>query len=738
MPPVRIPDPRRRHRAGLAVLLLLSGRCALAQTGQAAPVPAEAASQSVPQPVSQPATQSVVVTATRTEARPFDVPASIDRIDGDTARDDRAQVNISESLGAVPGLIARDRENYAQDVQISMRGFGARASFGLRGIRVYVDGIPATFPDGQGQITNVDIGSIDRIEVLRGPSSALYGNSAGGVIQVFTQDGTPQTTVDAGVAFGSDGVQRENTKVSGRSGALGYVLSASHFQTDGYREHSAAQRDIQNAKLTFGSDELGKFTFIANSVTLPEAQDPLGLTRALYAANPRGVDPAAIAFNTRKSIDQSQFGLVWERTLDAENALRVMVYDGHRNTEQFQAITVGAQTSPLAPGGVIALGSDYYGTDARWTWRGRLVDSPFTLVAGVSADKLDQRRFGYQNFTGSGAAAVTGVIGALRRDENDIASDIDPYLQATWDLSSAWSLSGGVRRTSVRISSTDHYIVPGNGDDSGGSHYDATLPVLGLLYAVNDQVHLYANAGRGVETPTLNELAYRPDGATGLNFGLQPATSDNLEAGVKTMLPGFGELTAAVFNTSTHDEIVTYNNTGGRSTYQNVGATRRRGIELGWSQTWFDSLRAQVAWSTLDATYRNSFESCNLSPCPVASQQLVEAGNRMPGVARDSLYGALAWAPQQGWRGGFDVHALSKVYVNDINSDAAASYVVASANVGYAAIMGAWRLSGFVRSDNLFNRRYAGSVIVNEGNNRYFEPAPGRTWLGGVGATYTF
>ena len=727
---MRIPSAAPRRPATIAALLLLVACRAVAQ---AAPELAQAAAQTASQPV-----QSVVVTATRTEARPFDIPASIDRVDGDAARDDRAQVNISESLGGVAGLQARDRQNYAQDVQISMRGFGARASFGLRGLRVYVDGIPATFPDGQGQITNVDIGSIDHIEVLRGPSSALYGNSAGGVIQVFTQEGAAQPTLDAGVAMGSDGVRRENTKLSGRDGAFGYLLSASHFQTDGYRAHSAARRDIENAKLTYDADDLGKFTLIANSVTLPEAQDPLGLTRALYTANPRGVDPAAIAFNTRKSIDQSQFGLVWDRAIDGANGLHVMVYGGHRNTEQFQAITLGAQASPLNPGGVIALGSDYSGTDARYTWRSHLAGAPFTLVAGISADKLDQHRYGYQNFTGTGASVVQGVVGALRRDENDVATDVDPYLQATLQLTPDWSLSAGARHSSVRISSADHYITPSNGDDSGSRRYETTLPVVGALYALTPQVHLYANAGRGFETPTLNELAYRPDGSTGLNFALQPATSDNLEAGVKTMLAGLGEFTAAVFETRTHDEIVTYNNTGGRSTYQNVGATRRRGIELGWSQTWLESLRAQVAWSTLDATYRNAFESCNLSPCPLSSQQLVLAGNRMPGVARDSLYGALGWSPPQGWRGGADVRALGKVYVNDINSDAAASYVVASANAGYVAIVGRWRLSGFVRSDNLFNRRYVGSVIVNEGNNRYFEPAPGRTWLGGVGATLTF
>src|SRR3954468_2038786 len=182
----------------------------------------------------------VVVTATRTEALPFDVPASIDRIDGPGIRDSRLQVNISESLGGVPGLLARDRQNYAQDVQISVRGFGARSTFGIRGVRLYVDGIPATLPDGQGQLSNVDLGSADRIEVLRGPFSALYGNSSGGVIQVFTEEGTSPPTFTTSLTGGSDGTVRLGIKASGASGSFGYLVSASEFSTDGYREHSAA------------------------------------------------------------------------------------------------------------------------------------------------------------------------------------------------------------------------------------------------------------------------------------------------------------------------------------------------------------------------------------------------------------------------------------------------------------------------------------------------------------------
>lgn len=708
-------------RTSTALVLLLGAGTVLAQT-QNSPGP----NVLVP----------IVVTATRTEAAPFDVPASIDRIDGDAVRNNRAQVNISESLGAVPGLQARDRQNYAQDVQISVRGFGARASFGLRGVRVYVDGIPATFPDGQGQITNVDLGSVERIEVLRGPSSALYGNSAGGVIQIFTEDGAAQPTVDFGLAVGADSVLRANTKLSGSTGALGYVLSASHFDTDGYREHSAAQRNIGNAKLSLHIDDRSTVTLIANSVSLPSAQDPLGLTRAQYDANPRGVDAVALAFDTRKHIDQTQLGLVWERRLDSANALRVMVYRGHRNTEQFQSISVGAQTSALSPGGVIQLGTDYQGTDLRWTTRGRLADRPFTLVAGLSVDSLDQHRRGYRNFTGAGDTLVTGVEGALRRDEVDTARAVDPYLQLSWQLAPQWSLSAGLRRSSVRIASADRYVVGANVDDSGSTCYSATLPVVGLMYEVDEALHLYASAGRGFETPTLNELAYRPDGSGGLNFALQPATSRNLELGAKARLGVWGELSAALFAIRTSDEIVTLANLGGRSTFQNAGATQRTGFELGWSATLAPSVRAQVAIATLNARYRDGFAACYGSPCsaPVA----VAAGNHLPGVARDSLYASLGWTPPLGWNAGVEARWSGHLPVNDSNADAAPGAFTAAVNVGYTARIGPWQLRGFARGDNLFDRTYAGSVIVNEGNGRFFEPAPGRTWLLGLTGTLTF
>jgi iron complex outermembrane recepter protein len=673
----------------------------------------------------------VVVTATRTEASPFDVPASIDRIGSEVIRDARPQINISESLGGVAGLLARDRQNYAQDVQISVRGFGARSTFGIRGVRLYVDGIPATLPDGQGQISNVDLGSADRIEVLRGPFSALYGNSSGGVIQVFTEEGRGPPTLTTSVAGGSDGTVRFGTKASGAKGAFGYVVSGSVFRTDGYREHSAAERNIGNAKLTWHDDD-NRWTLVANSVALPKAQDPLGLSRAQFEADPRGVDPSAIAFDTRKTVSQTQVGVVYERRVDAVSSLRALLYGGRRSTEQFQSIPVAPQASPLHPGGVIDLGREYAGTDLRWTARLRLADAPLTLIGGFAYDELAEHRRGFQSFVGS----TLGVEGALRRDEDNDVANVDEYAQGSWQFAPRWTLHAGVRHSSVRFNSEDHYIVGPNPDDSGRIRYGATLPVAGLMFAATPTLHLYVTAGRGFETPTLNELAYRPSGGTGLNTALQAATSDSYEAGVK-LREGWGDLNLAVFETRTADEIATLSNVGGRSTYQNVGATRRRGLEAEWQRDLGENLHAQLAYTLLDARYRDPFATCTASPC-AAPNVPIAAGNRIPGIAHDVLYGALAWAPLSGWRGGVEARALSRVWVNDANSDAAAGFAVVNANIGYLARLRGIDLTGFARLDNLFARRYAGSVIVNEGNSRFFEPAPGRVWTLGLAATVGF
>jgi iron complex outermembrane receptor protein len=678
----------------------------------------------------------VVVTPTPGVAQDaFDTPASVDVVDRATLRNAQLQVNLSESLARVPGVVALNRQNYAQDLQISIRGFGARSTFGVRGLRLFADGIPATAPDGQGQVSHFDLSSADRVEVLRGPFSSLYGNSSGGVISLFTADGGPGQAVDFSVGFGSDGVRRQNLRLSGEEGPWNWNLSATNFETDGYREHSAAQRKGFNGKVRYTASKDTRVTFVLNSVDMPDVQDPLGLTRAELEANPRQASPAALTFNTRKSVDQLQGGMVLEHRLDAAQSLKLTTWRGQRGTEQFQAIPNAPPqtTSARHPGGVIALDRDYQGVDGQWILRSRLAGGPLTLTAGLMADELTEHRQGFQNFAGT----TVGVMGALRRDENNKVSSFDQYAQAQWE-SERVSLTAGLRHSVIKFQSRDNYIVADNPDDSGNARFQATTPVLGAVYHVSERLNVYASAGRGFETPTFNELAYRPTGQTGLNFDLRPATSKQWEMGVKAEPAPNWRFNAALFQAQTADEISVLSNTGGRSVFQNVGSTRRRGIEAAVTGRWAEGWSTYAALTFLDATYRNSFFTCTATPCPVPDAQ-VAAGSRIPGIPRSSAYAEVAFRHRpRGLETALEFRYIGRIAVDDRNTDSAPPAALFNLRASLAQNVGRWTLRQFLRVDNVADRKYVGSVIVNEGNRRYFEPAPGRTWLLGLDASYKF
>ena len=678
----------------------------------------------------KPVLPDIVVTATRSEHSAFDVPGAIDSVK--VAPGDSLGVNPSEFLQGVPGLLTRDRQNYAQDEQISIRGFGARSTFGVRGVRLYVDGIPTTMPDGQGQVSNFPLGAAERIEVLRGPFSALYGNSSGGVIQIFTADGSdrPEWRFDA--TGGSYGTLRLGANARGREGIVGYNVDLSQFHTDGYRGHGYAERSNGNAKFTFDLGAGRKLTLLANTVALPNADDALGLTRAQFETDPRQAVASAALFDTRKSVHQQQGGAIYEQPLSDTQSLRVLGYLGHRDVEQFQSIPVATQKAATSPGGVIELGGDYGGGDARWTYNSVLAERPFDLAVGVSYDRQDQHRQGYNNYLGS----TLGVKGALRRDEQNLVSNFDEYAQATWSFADNWLASAGLRHSEVKFSADDNYIVPGNADDSGRADYSATTPVAGLLYRANEQWHLYASYGRGFETPTFNELGYRPDGSAGINFGLVPARSRNGEVGSKWHFESGGEFDVAVFNADTRNEIAVATSSGGRTTYQNVDRARRRGAEFKLDLPLAARWHVQLAYTYLDAKFLSPFLTCPAASTCTKPNTPVAAGARIPGVPRSNLYAALRWGEALGWNATIEANAASATPVNDLNTQYAPGYGTLSLGTGYVFETASTTVSTFLRVQNLFDKNYAGSVIVNESNGRYFEPAPGCSVFAGVHVTW--
>ena len=654
----------------------------------------------------------------------MEVPASVDRVDAEDIRFARPMVNLSESLNRVPGISVQNRQNYAQDLQISSRGFGGRATFGIRGLRLITDGIPASFPDGQGQVSHFDLQAARSIEVLRGPFAVMYGNASGGVINVVTESGLPPAA-SADLAVGSYGMNRIGLKLGGAVAGGDGLVSTALFHTDGYRQHSAADREQANARLALPLAS-GNLTVNANVFASPETQDPLGLTRAQMNADPRQVAATALQFNTRKSAAQNQLGAAYDMKL-SDWTLNVSAYSGQRTVRQYLAIPVATQAAATHSGGVVDLGRDYGGVALRLTRDATLLGTPFTLSFGGEYETFTERRKGFFN--------LNGDIGGLKRDEDDYVAQSGAYAQAEWRFAERWIAVAGVRTSSVEFKVSDYYIVPGNGDDSGRKRYSATTPSAGLLYRLAPTTSLYLTAGRGFETPTNTELAYRL-GGSGPNFNLKASSSRHLELGAKSIIGERLRLNAALFDIDTDDEIAIESNSGGRATYKNVGRTTRKGIELGASAQLPWGFEALAAWTRLEAKFLDRFTSVANTPAVAVT---VPAGSYLPGVPRTVFYAELRWrhAPS-GFTAALEYLHKSRVWVDDRNSEAADSYGIVSLAGAFVQQSGQWRFSEYLRVDNVGDKQYAGSVVVNDANLRFYEPAPGRNYVAGLQAKYSF
>ena len=710
-----------------AALLAASLLAAKAAPAQPASDPAAAGGAAPPAGASAAASSAldeVVVSASRTEQRAFDAPAAIQSIGRAAIREAGPGIHLTESLTRIPGVVALDRQNWAQDPQLSIRGFGARATFGIRGVRLMVDGMPATMPDGQGQASAIDLAAAERIEVLRGPLAQLYGNAAGGVVQVFSRRGREPGEVGGEVGFGSFGLRRYGLSAGGVVGGVSGAVDVSRLETDGYRAWSSAERRSAGAVLETTTGAGTRTTLVAQDFDQPRALDPGGLTRAQLEADPRQASPASVAQQARKTVAQRQFGLVVEHPVDADRTLTARVHGGQRDVFQALSIPLAAQQSPTSAGGIVDLDRGYGGIGLQWSQRARLAGGVLRATLGVEAERMAERRRGYVN--------NGGVQGALKRDEDNVVQSTDAYGQLAWS-SGAFTWTGGVRASRIAFRVDDAFVVPGNPDDSGSTTYSATNPVAGVTWHASERLNVYANLGRGFETPTFAELAYRSDGGSGPNLGLSASRSTHAEVGAKWRPTDTQAIDVALFAARTEDEIVVASNVGGRSTFRNAGRTERRGIELAWTARLGPAWRAQAAATFLTAEFVDAFGAG-------AGADAVAAGNRVPGVPSRRVWAGLGWAPDpvRGPFAGVEVLHTGSIAVDDRNTDAASSSTIASARVGWRHVVGPWRLAASLRVDNLTDASYVGSVIVNEGQRRFFEPSPTRSWFAGASVSRTF
>jgi iron complex outermembrane receptor protein len=682
----------------------------------------------------------LVITATRTEQSSFDLPVSIDVVSKKDIQDGQLQMTLSESLIRVPGITAQSRTQQSQDPQISTRGFGARSSFGVRGIRIYVDGIPLSMPDGSGTPGSADLSAIKSIEVMRGPFSALYGSSSGGVIQLLTEDAPKSPEIGAGVLFGSYDTKKETLRAAGSEGDVEYLLNVSNFESDGYRQNSASKKEQVTAKFKFNLTDATKISVLANWFD-QDAQDPLGLKRIATASgayldpsafsSPKAVPTVALAANTRVSRSNRQFGINLEHQLNQNNTINLTSYIGNRSNLQFLSTSGNSGT-----GRASQIERDFWGSDLHWTNKGEMLNRPYSLTAGLTYGRMHDDRMDI--------AALNGVMTAinntnLNRKEINIASNFDQYIQGQWSILENVDLHAGFRRTKVTLSVEDNLIgtVTSSSttfkfrNSSGSVSHEKTTPVVGAVWKITPAVNFYANFGKGFETPTFIEVSYDDKTlGTGPNFNLKPSTSDNYEAGLKAFVLDNTRLNVAVFRTNTENEIVAISGTP-YAVYINAGKTKREGLELSIDSQLDHNIGLYAAYTFLNAKFNSTFVGSSSTP--------VASGNYIPGTYRNQFYGEVSWkAPSIGFSTAFEGRYNSKVYVDDVNSDFAPSYTVFNLRAGFDQKLNNWHFSEYARIENLFDKDYIGSVRVNDTNSRFFEPGAGRNWLLGLNASYSF
>ena len=757
-------------------------------------------------------TAPLVVTATRIESNSFDLPMSIDVVGPESIHDGQAEMNLSESLIRVPGITAQNRTQMAQDPEIATRGFGARSAFGVRGVRILVDGIPLTMPDGIGQPGNVDLETVKSIEVLRGPFSSLYGSSSGGVIQLITED-APKTP-ELGFSFmaGSYGTTKESTHASGTQNGIEYLLNLDHFDTDGYRQHSAAWKDQATAQIKFNISESTKVNILANAFK-SEAQDPLGLagsngldqekitwkdsstapnlaairvfsaaypnsTNKYYSAftNPAATPDAAILANTRVERSNTQAGINLEHVFDEKNTFNFIGSAGHRDNLQYLALplnyTYGGATTlyNTSPGSVLAaidpskgraskIGRDFLSSEIDWTNKGEVFTKPYAITTGLVYGHMNDRRTDinasngeilstsntlYQNNLGVDQAALT-TFGKtqtnyqvnMNRDENDIARNFDQFIQGKLSLTENADLHAGLRHTNVNMEFQSHIPVTSTANMNGTASFGKTTPALGLTWKLNPAFNVYANYGKGFETPTLIEMAYSsPTIATGPNLNLKPSTSDNYEVGLKAIVSDNTKITAAIFKTMTNNEIIVSSNST-YSVYGNANQTSRSGLELSVNSELQHSIGLYGAYTLLDAKFDSSYTSGvgGLN----GGGNTVKPGYIIPGTYKQQLYGEISWKyPELNFKTALEAKANSKVYIDDINSGSASGYAILNIRGGFQQQLSNWKLSEYLRVENILDKSYIGAVRVNDNNNRNYEAAAGRNWLMGLSASYRF
>lgn len=652
-------------------------------------------------------TDAMHVDGTRLTRPLADTPTAVSVIDSGLLREPGIRLQLDEWLDRVPGLFTQNRYNFAQGQRLATRGFGARSAFGVRGIRIRVDGFPETLPDGQSQIDAIDLDAVRGIEVLRGASSVPYGNAGGGVISLRSEDGTGDAQrLAVRVVGGGDGLRKTNLRSGGDGERLFHHLSLTHLEYDGWREQSAVRKTLLQASAGYRLDEQRQLRAVLTAMHLPRGEDPGGLTRAQRADDPRQATPAARNLDAGQRVDQQRIGLVYEDAGLGPGQLTLRLFHQQRDF---------AQQLPFPGASRIGLDRRFQGLGADYALAGRLGDRAWRASLGADLEQQHDRRRRHR-------VNAAGDVLALSQQEVQRATGQGAFAQGELDIVPTLSLSAGLRHDRLRLAIDDR--MRADGDSSGERRYGIWSGSAGLLWRWHAEHRLYASVGSAFESPTFTEFA-RPDGGSGFNPDIEPQRSRSHELGLRGRLSDALDYELALYAIRVRDELVPYE-IDGRSFFENAARTQRDGAELtlNWHGSW---VQAHLGYAF--GRYRFSrFEA-------PAGDDL--ADRRLPGLPAHSLFGELAWRGAGQRFISLESRVNSRIHADNANQVSVGGHALFNLRAGTGWSLDGGQLLLFAGLDNLFDRDYVANLRVNANPalvadaRGYFEPGPGRQlWLG--------
>lgn len=645
---------------------------------------------------------TVLITASRIKTPLKKAPQAISVFETSTISGSKQQQSLQEYIQQMPGVFAQNANNYAQDLRISIRGFGSRAAFGIRGIKLIVDGIPETTPDGQGQLDNLNLGIIDRIEVIKGASSSLYGNASGGVIQIETTD-FESAFAEAKITQASYGFQNYQVTTGFGDSNANIVLHGSYAASNGYRDHSGFIQNNLNAKGNFIVNNKLKIKGVLNYSNSPKADDAGGLTAEEAKENRRQARDRNLLFDGGEQISQLKAGGSFDYILSDNKNLNGYAFYNRRDFEN---------KLPFENGGQVDLERDYIGQGLSFSYD----KGNYKLQAGYD--------FGYQNDNRQRFDNLEGDRGLQTLNQAERFTNFGVYLVQHLELNK-WYLTAGARFDYNKLAAVDGLLE--DGDDSGDITLNGFNPNIGASYAIAQNHTLFTNFSTGFETPALSELSANPDGGQGFNENLESQKAVNVELGIRGRVASNFNYSLATFYIETQDDLVPFELEAfqGRTFFRNAGETVRKGIEVeakyAFAKAW------NISSSFTQASYE--YEDYVVNDTDFS-------GNDLPGIPQTTFSSSLNYIPQKGFYGSLNTSIIGSLFADDANETKVDGYELVTIVLGYHHKFKKWTFKPFLGVNNLLDEQYNDNVRINAFGGRYFEPAPGINVYGGIQASF--